>query len=153
MAAKIINEIDSFELKYHFKIGIIFTFFFVLVIFIFKNINNNDVIPFEATFNYVEGINNHTEVQIAGVKIGEVSEIMISSNGITINGFIDKVYDIPEDSIVKIKSEGIFGKKALSVEPGFGEYLDKSKQQYVFNQTQDSYSIDMFLRYLNELNE
>ena len=153
MAAKIINEIDSFELKYHSKIGIIFTFFFVFVIFIFKNINNNDVIPFEATFNYVEGINNHTEVQIAGVKIGEVSEIMISSDGITINGFIDKVYDIPEDSIVKIKSEGIFGKKALSIEPGFGEYLDKSKQQYLFNQTQDSYSIDMFLRYLNDLNE
>ena len=40
-----------------------------------------------------------------------------------------------------------------SIEPGFGEYLDKSNQQYVFNQTQDSYSVDMFLRYLNDLNE
>ena len=46
-----------------------------------------------------------------------------------------------------------FWKKALSIEPGFGEYFDKSKRQYVFNQTQDSYSIDMFLRYLNDLNE
>ena len=27
------------------------------------------------------------------------------------------------------------------------------KNQYVFNETQDSYSVDMFLRYLNELNE
>ena len=153
MAAKIINEIDSYNLKYHFRIGIIFSFLLVSIIFVFNNINNNEVIPFEATFNYVEGIKNHTEVQIAGVKIGEVSEIMITSDGITINGFIDKVYDIPEDSIIKIKSEGIFGKKILSIEPGFGEYLDKSINQYVFNQTQDSYSIDMFLRYINELNE
>ncbi len=153
MAAKIINEIDSYNLKYHFLIGIIFSFFLVSVIFVLNNINNNEVIPFEATFNYVEGIKNHTEVQIAGVKIGEVSEIMITPDGITLNGFIDKMYDIPKDSIIKIKSEGIFGKKVLSVEPGFGDYLDKSSQQYVFNQTQDSYSIDMFLRYLNELNE
>ena len=153
MAAKIINEIDSYNLKYHFLIGIIFSFFLVSAIFVLNNINNNEVIPFEATFNYVEGIKNHTEVQIAGVKIGEVSEIMITPDGITLNGFIDKMYDIPKDSIIKIKSEGIFGKKVLSVEPGFGDYLDKSSQQYVFNQTQDSYSIDMFLRYLNELNE
>jgi len=153
LAAKIINEIDSYNLKYHFLIGIIFSFFLVSVIFVLNNINNNEVIPFEATFNYVEGIKNHTEVQIAGVKIGEVSEIMITSDGITINGFIDKMFDIPKDSIIKIKSEGIFGKKVLSVEPGFGDYLDKSSQQYVFNQTQDSYSVDMFLRYLNELNE
>ena len=72
---------------------------------------------------------------------------------ITVNGLIDRAYDIPEDSILKIRSDGIFGKKALSIEPGFGENLDKSKNQYVFNETQDSYSVDMFLRYLNELNE
>ena len=66
---------------------------------------------------------------------------------------IDRVYDIPEDSILKIKSDGIFGKKALSIEPGFGEYFDKSKNQYVFSDTQDSYSVDMFLRYLKNLNE
>ncbi len=153
MAAKIINEIVSYNLKYHFRIGIIFTFFLVSVIYVFNNFRNNEVISFEATFNYVEGIKNHTEVQIAGVKIGEVSEIMITPGGVTITGFIDEVYDIPKDSIIKIKSEGIFGKKVLSIEPGFGEYLDKSNKLYVFNQTQDSYSIDMFLRYLNELNE
>ena len=120
---------------------------------IIKNISNNDSIPFIATFNYVEGINNNSEVQLAGIKIGDVNKIKISPDGIIINGYIESKYNIPEDSIVKIKSEGIFGRKALSIEPGFGEYLDKSNQQYVFNQTQDSYSVDMFLRYLNDLNE
>jgi len=153
LATKIINEIDSYDSKYHNQIGIIFTLFFISIFFIFKNINNNDVVPFVATFNYVEGINYNTEVQIAGIKIGEIAKIMISSDDVIISGYIDKNYNIPEDSIIKIKSIGMFGKKVLSIEPGFGDYFDKSNQQYVFKQTQDSYSVDMFLRYLNELNE
>jgi phospholipid/cholesterol/gamma-HCH transport system substrate-binding protein len=153
LAAKIINEIDSYEPRYHFKIGIIFMLVLATIIFIFKNTNNNDFIPFVATFNYVEGINNDTEVKIAGIKIGNVSKVTTSSNYVVVKGLVDKNYDIPEDSIIKIKSNGIFGKKVLSIEPGFGDYLDKSNQKYVFEQTQDSYSIDMFLRYLNDLNE
>ena len=153
MAAKIITEIDSYNSRLHFKVGLFFITILVIIFFILKNINNDETIPFVATFNYVEGINNDTEVKIAGIKIGDVSEIAIASDQVTVNGYIDKNYDIPEDSIIKIKSNGIFGKKVLSIEPGFGDYLDKSNQKYVFEQTQDSYSIDMFLRYLNELNE
>ena len=154
MATEIIKEIYSYDSKYHIKIGIFFTFFLLSIFFVFKNINNNnEVIPFIATFNYVEGINNNTEVQIAGVKIGEVNNIMISPEGVTIKGYINKLYNIPKDSILKTKSDGIFGKKSLIIEPGFDDYFDKTKQQYVFRQTQDSYSVDMFLRYLNKLNE
>ena len=69
-----------------------------------KNISKNDAIPFVATFNYVEGIDNDTEVKIAGIKIGDVSNITISSDQITVNGYIDRNYDIPGDSIIKIKS-------------------------------------------------
>ena len=153
MATVIIKQIDSYNSKYHIKIGILFCFFLIFIFFLYKNIKDNDSVPFVATFKYVEGINNDTEVQIAGIKIGDVNKITISKDVIIINGLIDKVYDIPEDSILKIKSDGIFGKKALSIVPGFGENLDKSKNQYVFNDTQDSYSVDMFLRYLNNLNE
>ena len=154
MATKIIKEIDSYRSNYHLKIGFIFFLLLIILFFLFKNLNNDDSIPFVATFNYVEGINKESEVKLAGIKIGDIKKITISQDGAVINGYIDKKYDIPEDSIIKIKSDGIFGKKALSIEPGFGEYMDKSKQQqYVFTQTQDSYSVDMFLRYLNNLNE
>ena len=153
MAAKIIKEIDLYETNFHLKIGILFCCSIILTFLLIKNLNNNDSIPFVANFNYVEGISKNSEVQLARIKIGGVNKIIISKNSIIINGYIDKRYDIPEDSILKIKSDGIFGKKALYVEPGFGEYLDKSKNQYIFNHTQDSYSVDMFLRYLNELNE
>ncbi len=153
MATEIIKELDLYNSKYHLKIGILFCLMLLFIFLLYKNINNNDSIPFVATFKYIEGINNDTEVQIAGIKIGHVNKIAISNDVITVNGLIDRAYDIPEDSILKIRSDGIFGKKALSIEPGFGENLDKSKNQYVFNETQDSYSVDMFLRYLNELNE
>ena len=153
MGTEIIKEINLYNSKYHLKIGIIFFLFLIFIFFLYKNINDNDSVPFVASFKYIEGIKNNSEVQIAGIKIGYVNKITISNDVITINGLIDRVYNIPEDSILKIKSDGIFGKKALSIEPGFGEYFDKSKNQYVFNHTQDSYSVDMFLRYLNELNE
>ena len=153
MATKIIKEIDSNDPKNHLKIGIIFIIFLIIFFYLFKNTNHKASIPFVATFNYVEGINYNSEVQIAGVKVGDVSDITLSSNRVIIKGFIDNDYNIPNDSILKIKSDGIFGKKALSIEPGFGDFFDKSNSQYVFNQTQDSYSVDTFLRYLNGLNE
>ena len=153
MATEIIKEIDSYNYKYHLKIGILFCLFLSILLYLFKNINDNDTINFVASFSYVEGINSDTEVKLAGIKIGDVNKIIISTEGITVNGYIDREYDIPEDSIMKIRSDGIFGKKSLLIEPGFGKYFDKSNQRYVFNQTQDSYSVDMFLRYLNNLNE
>ena len=153
MESKIIKEIDSYDSGYHFKIGILLSFFLIFLFFLEKNISKNDSIPFVASFNYVEGINNNTEVQLAGIKIGDINKLIISPDGIIVKGYIERKYNIPEDSIIKIKSEGIFGKKSLSIEPGFGKHLDKSNQQYVFNQTQDSYSVDMFLRYLKDLNE
>ncbi len=154
MATKIIKEIDYNNTSYHLKIGFFFIFSLIAIYFLFKNINNNkDSIPFVAEFNYIEGINNNTEVQIAGIKIGDVSKIILSPDGVIVHGYIDRNYNIPKDSILKIKSDGIFGKKVLSIEPGFEDFFDKSKQQYVFYQTQDSYSVDMFLRYINDLNE
>ena len=97
MAAKIITEIDSYNSRLHFKVGLFFITILVIIFFILKNINNNETIPFVATFNYVEGISNNSEVQIAGIKIGNVSKITISSNGVIIKGFIDKDYNIPDD--------------------------------------------------------
>ena len=126
MATEIIKEIDLYEPKYHIRVGTLFCLFLFFIFFLFKNINKNDSIPFIATFNYVEGINNNTEVQFSGIKIGKVNNISISMDGITINGYIDNKYDIPEDSIIKIKSDGIFGRKALFIEPGFGKYFKKS---------------------------
>ena len=123
MAAKIINEIDTYSSRYHLKIGIIFILIFITLFFLLKSTNHKNSIPFVATFNYIEGINNNTEVQIAGIKIGGINKISLSTDGVIVNGYIDRNYNIPEDSILKIKSEGIFGKKNISYRTRFWRFF------------------------------
>ncbi len=77
MESKIIQEIDSYDSLYHFKIGFLFSFILIFLFLLLKNISNNDSMPFIATFNYVEGINKNSEVQLAGINIGNVNKIMI----------------------------------------------------------------------------
>ena len=50
-----------------------------------------------------------------------------------------------------VRSNGIFGKKSLLIEPGFGDIIQDNHHD--FTSTKDSYSVDTFLRYLNNLNE
>ena len=70
---------------------------------------------------------------------------------IEVSGSINNDYAIPSDSILIIRSNGIFGKKSLLIEPGFGDIIQD--KYYEFTSTKDSYSVDMFLRYLNNLND
>lgn len=153
MATKIVSEIDSYSSSFHFKIG----FFSILIFFLITSFyqssdNSNKEIKFKSIFNYVEGISVGTDVEMAGLKIGIVDKISLNQNNeVVVEGIIDPIIDIPDDSILLIRSNGIFGKKSLLIEPGFGDIIEN--ESYLFTDTKDSYSIDMFLRYLGNLNE
>ena len=153
MATKIVSEIDSYSSSFHFKIG----FFSILIFFLITSFyqssdNSNKEIKFKSNFNYVEGISVGTDVEMAGLKIGIVDKISLNQNNeVVVEGIIDPIIDIPDDSILLIRSNGIFGKKSLLIEPGFGDIIEN--ESYLFTDTKDSYSIDMFLRYLGNLNE
>lgn len=153
MATKIISEIDSYSSSFHFKIG----FFSILIFFLITSFyqssdNSNKEIKFKSIFNYVEGISVGTDIEMAGLKIGIVDKISLNQNNeVVVEGIIDPIIDIPDDSILLIRSNGIFGKKSLLIEPGFGDIIEN--ESYLFTDTKDSYSIDMFLRYLGNLNE
>jgi len=153
LATKIVSEIDSYSSSFHFKIG----FFSILIFFLITSFyqssdNSNKDIKFKSIFNYVEGISVGTDVEMAGLKIGIVDKISLNQNNeVVVEGIIDPIIDIPDDSILLIRSNGIFGKKTLLIEPGFGDIIEN--ESYLFTDTKDSYSIDMFLRYLGNLNE
>jgi len=152
LATKVVPELDIFTTKYHFYVGLIslsLTFFLYLIYF---NINFNDSIKFKASFNYAEGIEVGAPVKIAGFKIGEVTKVESNDRYIDISGLIKKTYPIPSDSILQIQSNGIFGNKYLLIEPGF-DVLFENQKEIMFTNTSDSYSIDMFLRYLKKINE
>ena len=151
MAAKIVSEIDSFNSRTHFKIGLIFLLFFFLTYLFSNNLLEKNKISFTSFFNYAEGLDIGSDVVIAGIDVGKVSNLKLKDNGVVVYGNINKQYSIPSDSLLVIRSNGIFGKKSLLIEPGFGDVIQDN--HYKFLSTKDSYSVDMFLRYLNNLNE
>ena len=152
MAAQIKIELDSFSSSFHLKIGFLFICVFLIFNLLF-NFFDPQTNHFKANFNYVEGLDIGSDVKLAGIPIGKVTNLEIDNDLIAVTGFIDKDFDIPKDSIASIRSEGLFGKKSLLINPGFDIPLDSSNKKITFTETTDSYSIDMFLRYLRNVNE
>ena len=151
MATKIVYEIDTFSTFTYFLIGLLTLVISLSLFFLSKNINSNKSYNIQSSFNYVEGLNTGSGVVISGIKVGEVDKIMLLEDKVIVQASIKNKYLIPADSIFAVRSNGIFGKKSLLIEPGFDDMINDDN--YVFTNTKDSYSIDMFLRYLNDLNE
>ena len=152
MAAQIKIELDSYSSSFHLKIGFVFLCIFLTFYFLFNSFNPKTN-HFKAHFSYVEGLDIGSDVKLAGISIGNVTNLVLENDLIAVTGFIDKDFDIPKDSIASIRSEGLFGKKSLLINPGFDIPFDSSNKNIVFTETTDSYSIDMFLRYLRNINE
>ena len=151
MAAKIVSEIDSFNSNLHFKIGLIFLLFFFFINYLSGAYIKKEKFFFTTYFNYTEGLEIGSDVVLAGIDVGKVTDLELQDDGVLVSGSINNEYDIPSDSILIIRSNGIFGKKSLLIEPGLGDII--KDKYYEFTDTKDSYSVDMFLRYLNNLND
>ena len=151
MAAKIVSEIDSFNSNLHFKIGLIFLLLLFFIYYFSVNYVKQDKIFFTSYFNYTEGLEIGSDVVLAGIDVGKVTGLELQDDGVFVSGSINNEYSIPSDSILIIRSNGIFGKKSLLIEPGFGDIIQDKYHE--FTSTKDSYSVDMFLRYLNNLND
>tara|TARA_Y100000992_G_C21080891_1_gene403269 strand:+ start:42 stop:500 length:459 start_codon:yes stop_codon:yes gene_type:complete len=152
LAAQIKIELDSFSPSFHLKIG----FIFISILFIFYFLIDSfkpQINHFEARFNYVEGLDIGSDVKLAGIPIGKVTNIKIHNDLIAVKGIIDNGIPIPKDSLASIRSDGLFGKKSLLINPGFDVSFDSSNKNITFIETADSYSIDMFFRYLKNINE
>jgi len=152
LAAQIKIELNNFSPSFHLKIGFSFLCIFLIFYFLFNSFNPQTN-HFKAHFSYVEGLDIGSNVKIAGIPIGKVTNLEIDNDLIAVTGFIHNDFDIPKDSIATIRSEGIFGKKSLLINPGFDMPFDTSNKNITFTETTDSYSIDMFLRYLSNINE
>ena len=152
MAAQIKIELDSYSSSFHLKIGFVFLCLFLIFYFLFNSFNPQTY-HFKTHFSYVEGLDIGSDVKLAGIPIGKITNLEIENDLIAVTGFIDKDFDIPKDSIASIRSEGLFGKKSLLISPGFDMPFDSSNKNITFIETTDCYSIDMFLRYLRNLNE
>ena len=151
MAAKIVLEVDSYNSNLHFKIGLIFILLIFFINYFSGNYVNQDKFFFTSYFSYTEGLEIGSDVVLAGIDVGKVIDLELQDDGVLVSGSIDNDYAITSDSILIIRSNGIFGKKSLLIEPGFGDIIKDN--YYEFTSTKDSYSVDMFLRYLNNFDD
>lgn len=73
-----------------------------------------------ARFDRADGVNVGTDVRLSGIKIGTVSKLGLDPktyNAVTTLTVANSV-KLPDDSSVRITSDGLLGNQYLSVEPG-----------------------------------
>ncbi|MGC8658713.1 MAG: MlaD family protein [Desulfomonilaceae bacterium] len=76
----------------------------------------------KASFRSVEGLSQGSQIQIAGIKVGQVKDITFDpeTGRATVSMIINDAYRnmIPEGSRVMVKTKGLLGDKYLVIEPG-----------------------------------
>ena len=73
-----------------------------------------------AKFNRADGVNIGTDVRLSGIKVGTVSKMSLDAktyNAVVTIALANDV-KLPDDSSVRITSEGLLGNQYLSIEPG-----------------------------------
>ena len=73
-----------------------------------------------ARFDKADGVNVGTDVRLSGIKIGTVQKLSLDPktyNAVLTLGVANNV-KLPDDSSVRITSDGLLGNQYLSIEPG-----------------------------------
>lgn len=76
--------------------------------------------PLTASFRSIEGVNVGTDVRLAGVKVGTVTDVKLNpetfraDTTVTLNEGIS----VPDDSAIIISSEGLLGGNFVEIVPG-----------------------------------
>ena len=100
-------------------IGIIAITFLALRIGDFQLLNNQQYI-IKAEFTSVSGLKKGAHVEIAGVSVGRVTNIIFNPETYLaeVHIAIEDSIQVPDDSIASIRTSGIIGDKFLKISPG-----------------------------------
>lgn len=75
--------------------------------------------PLDAEFSNVSGVKSGADVQISGVTVGSIKTIRLSDDGTAVvTMLLNNEVQVPQDSIVSVKSQGIIGDKFLQITLG-----------------------------------
>lgn len=79
-----------------------------------------DSYPLTASFRSVEGVSIGTDVRLAGVKVGTVTDLKLNPETYFADATISMRKDVavPVDSTILIASEGLLGGTFVEVQPG-----------------------------------
>ena len=113
----------------------------------FLSINSNssydDFYQLNAKFLEVGGLIVGNDVKMSGVKIGVVNNVNLDEDYMANVGFqVIGTIQIPKDSLVSIKSDGILGNKYLSITPNNRESKDFVDKYQNLENVEDFESIE-----------
>ncbi|MEX0338291.1 MAG: outer membrane lipid asymmetry maintenance protein MlaD [Arenibacterium sp.] len=76
--------------------------------------------PLTASFRSLEGVSVGTDVRLAGVKVGTVTDVALNSETYRADTVVTLSEDvlIPDDSAIVISSEGLLGGNFVEIVPG-----------------------------------
>lgn len=104
-----------------------------------------------AEFDDASGVVPGTEVRLAGVKIGTVTDKTLSPDGhnAIVTLMVDENYPLPIDSKARILPDGLLGGTYISLEPGGDDELMQSGSMLGFDQTQGAINVvDLLARFV-----
>ena len=124
------------------------------VVFLYQStglsVSNSKHYELKADFRSADGIHIGTDVRLAGVKVGTVSDLSLNVETYRAEAelVIENEVDIPEDSALTVSSEGLLGGNFIEIIPGASyEYMQPGDE---FLDTQGSVSlISLLLKFVS----
>ena len=109
----------------------------VLAVLSFATTTTEKTAGFDITadFDRVDGLTVGDEVLMSGIKIGEVTRMILTESfraRLTLN--IDDGVELPSDSDARILTNGLFGSKFIEVNPGAEEEILEAGDEIEFTQ-------------------
>ena len=124
------------------------------VVFLYQStglsVSNSKHYELKADFRSADGIHVGTDVRLAGVKVGTVSDLGLNAETYRAEAelSIENKIDIPDDSALTVSSEGLLGRNFIEIIPGASyEYMQPGDE---FLDTQGSVSlISLLLKFVS----
>jgi phospholipid/cholesterol/gamma-HCH transport system substrate-binding protein len=107
-----------------------------------------DSYSLSAAFRTAEGVLVGTDVRLAGIKVGSVTDLELDTETYQARAEFSIRNDIviPEDSDIKVAQEGLLGGYYLEITPGASDFMLSSGDEIL--NTQGSVSLlDLFVRF------
>lgn len=95
-----------------------------------------DDYPLTASFRSADGVEVGTDVRLAGVKVGRVTELSLDPETYRAQAIIavSNAIEVPDDSALSVSSEGLLGGNFLEILPGGSPFYFAPGDEIEFTQ-------------------
>ena len=76
--------------------------------------------PYDAFFTDAGGITPGSEVNVSGIKVGQVTGVALAGDAAKVTFTVDGSIKVGDQSLVSVKTDTVLGKKSLAVTPAGG---------------------------------